>query len=138
MAAPNKDIPASSDRSFGLTFAAVFAILAFLPMVLGNATRPVVWLLVVAILFLAVALTVARVMRPLNRVWFKVGMLLNSIASPVIITLLYCLAFVPTGLLMRVFGKDPLSVKPRRGAASYWIRREPAGPPEAESLKEQF
>ncbi len=137
MAAPSKDIPGSSDRSFGLTFAAVFTILAFLPVLFGSAGRPVAWLLVLAVLFLALALTMGRILRPLNRLWFKFGGLLNGIVSPLIITLLYAVAFVPIGTLMRLSGKDPLSVKSRRGAASHWIPREPPGP-DGESLKEQF
>lgn len=138
MAAPTNDIPGSTDRSFGLTFAAVFAFLGCMPLVLhGLAARPVYWLLVLAALFLALSLTMARVLRPLNRLWFKFGSLLNSIVSPVIIVLLYAIAFVPVGTLMRASGKDPLRVRGRRGAASHWIPREPPGP-DAESLREQF
>lgn len=129
--------PGSSDRSFGLTFAAVFAILGLLPLLGDAGSRPVWWLLAFAAAFLAVSLTLPQVLRPLNRLWFRFGMLLNRIMSPVIITLLYCLAIVPVGLLMRLFGKDPIRLRARRGAATHWIERSPPGP-EPESLKEQF
>ena len=67
----------------------------------------------------------------------KFGELLHRIVSPIALGIVFYLAVLPTGLLLRLFGKDPLRLKIDRGAASYWIKREPPGPT-AESLNNQF
>ena len=124
-----------SERSFGIVFAVVFAIIGLLPLLGGKA--PMWWSLGVTAALLLVSFTVPRLLAPLNRLWFRFGMLLHHVMTPVVLFLLYLLSIVPMGLLLRLFRKDLLRLRMDREAASYWIRRDPPGPP-ADSFKNQF
>jgi len=92
---------------------------------------------VVSGLFLLLAVLVPRVLAPANRLWTKFGLLLHHIVSPLALGVLFFLVVTPTGLLMRLFGKDPLRLRFDPAADSYWIKRDPPGPA-ADSLKNQF
>lgn len=126
---------AASDRSFGLVFAVVFLVVASLPLVRGGSIR--LWALPVSAAFLGVALLSPRWLAPLNRVWTRFGLLLHSIVSPVALAVVFFGVVLPTGVLLRVFGKDPLRLKRDPAAETYWIERDPPGPT-AESLRNQF
>lgn len=123
-----------SDRSFGLVFTAVFAIIGLLPLWKGD--EPRLWALGAAAAFLVIALAIPRVLRPLNLVWFRLGMAMHMVISPVVMGLMFFVVLTPISLVMRATGKDPLRLK-RSDAASYWIVRQPAGPDGA-SMKNQF
>jgi hypothetical protein len=123
-----------SNRKFGLTVAAVsliFAVIAHFPStafcIFGALT----------IVFLAVSLLMPRLLAPLKRLWLGCGFLLNRIAGPIILSLVYLFAIIPVGGLIRLFGKDLLSLKHDSSASSYWVRRK-SGTASAESLKDQF
>jgi hypothetical protein len=73
----------------------------------------------------------------LNRAWTKLGLLMFKVISPVVLALMYVTTFVPTGLLMRVCGRDPLRLKPDPEASTYWVERDPPGP-KPESMIHQF
>lgn len=126
---------AASDRSFGLVFAVVFLVVASLPLVRGGSIR--LWALPVSAAFLGVALLSPRWLAPLNRVWTRFGLLLHSIVSPVALAVVFFGVVLPTGVLLRAFGKDPLRLKRDPAAGTYWIERDPPGPT-AESLRNQF
>lgn len=129
------DIKMGSERAFGFVFAGFFALLSGLAW--WNASSLLVYWLCAAALFLGVALAVPQALAPLNRLWFRFGLLLNAIVSPIIMGLLFFLTITPIGWLMRLFGARPLNLKFDSAAESYWIRRDPPGPPPA-SLKNQF
>jgi hypothetical protein len=95
-----------------------------------------VWLIVGAG-FVAVALLMPRILAPLRRLWLKLGHLMSIVISPIVLALMYVLAIVVTGVLIRLFGKDLLSLKLKPAEASYWIKRNPPGP-EYKSLADQF
>jgi hypothetical protein len=95
-----------------------------------------VWL-IVGLVLVAVALLMPRTLAPLRRLWLKLGHLMSIVVSPIILALMYVLAIVVTGVLIRLFGKDLLSLKLKPGDASYWIKRNPPGP-EFKSLADQF
>ncbi len=124
-----------SDRGFGIVFAVVFVIIGLWPL-LGDG-GPRIWSLVIAGAFLAVALVRPRLLGPLNLIWFKFGMLLHHVVSPVILGLIFFVSVTPVALIMRVLGKDPLRLKMDPDTESYWLKREPPGPP-PDSLKNQF
>jgi hypothetical protein len=125
----------SSDRTFGLVFAAFFLVIGLLPLLHGHVLR--IWALLLAVAFLVVAMISPVILSPLNRLWTRFGLLLHSIVSPVALAILFYGVVTPTGLLMRLFGKAPLCLRLDKDAASYWIERTPPGP-EPESLKYQF
>ncbi len=125
-----------SDRSFGLVFAVFFAVITLLPWSFSE-SGPFWWALVPSGAFLLVALARPVWLRPLNRVWFRFGLLLNRLISPLVLGLLFYLTVVPTGLLMRLFGKRPIPTGFSAEAESYWVPRDPPGPA-PESMKNQF
>lgn len=143
LSARHDDVKMGSERGFGIVFAVVFSIIALwptftlraLPKVDLAATR--LWAIALAALFLAAGLLAPAVLKPLNRLWFKLGLLLARIMNPIIMGLLFYGVFTPFGLVMRLFGKDLLRLKLDREAPSYWIRRTPPGPT-GESMRNQF
>ena len=124
-----------SNRSFGLVFAGFFAIVALLPLIHGGALRW--WALTVAAAFAASALFAPRLLQPLNRLWFKLGLLLHHVVNPVIMALMFYGAMLPMALLLRWLGKDLLRLKREPEAQSYWIAREPPAPAPG-SMSKQF
>jgi len=128
-------VQGSSDRAFGFVFAAVFLAIAIFPWVFGGSLR--IWSLVVAAVFGVVALAVPRVLAPLNRLWLKFGLLLHRVVSPIVLGIMFFLVVTPMGLLMRALGKDLLRLRFDRAASTYWIQREPPGPP-PDSFTDQF
>jgi predicted membrane metal-binding protein len=129
-------IKGSSDRSFGLVIAAVFALAAFLPL-LRSPHQPRWWAAIIAIAFALVALLWPKRLAVLNRLWLKFGLLLHAVVSPVVLGLIFYVAIVPVGLLKRVFGSDSLRLKADRTARTYWITRQ-ASDSALSSMKQQF
>ncbi len=125
----------STNRSFGLVFSTIFALIAFYPLLDSGTIH--LFSLIIAGAFLLLALVIPCVLAPANRLWMKFGERLHRILSPLALGIVFYAAVLPTGLLLRLFGKDPLRLKIDRSAASYWIKREPPGPA-AESLNNQF
>ena len=124
-----------SDRGFGVVFAVVFVAIGLFPLLNGGPPRA--WALGIAAVFLAVALVRPSLLAPLNRVWFKFGLLLQRVVNPLVMAVIYFAVVTPTGLIMRALGKDPLRLKHDPDARSYWIHRDPPGP-ERESMQNQF
>ena len=122
----------SSEKSFGVVFSIVFLIVALYPLINSESLR--IWALIVSIIFFLLAFLAPKILILPNKLWFKFGLLLGSIVAPIVITLLYFVTVVPTGLIMRLLGKDLLKQKLDKHAKSYWIeRKEPMG-----SMKNQF
>ena len=128
-------IEGSSDRVFGLVFAGVFSVVALWPLVQGEAIR--LWAMLVAVAFLVLAIASPRSLSQLNRLWMRLGLLMGRVVSPVAIGIVYYLTVVPTGLIMRALGKDPLRLRFERELPSYWIKREPPGP-NPKTMNDQF
>jgi len=125
----------ASDRSFGLVLAGFFALLGGLGLWRQSERWPL-WL-GLALVALALALLVPKLLAPANRVWTKFGLLLHAVVSPLILGLIFYLCIAPIGFLMRLSGKDPLRLRYQPQADSYWIKRSPPGP-QPESFKQQF
>jgi hypothetical protein len=128
-------VKTSSNRSFGLVFAAFFALLAVLGFWHGTGRWPI-WL-GLACAALVLALAAPRLLMPLNWIWTKLGLLLHRIVSPIFLTVLFYGCVAPVGFLMRLTGKDPLRLKYEPSAESYWLKRSPPGPT-PESFINQF
>ena len=129
------EVKTSSDRAFGGVFTTVFLIIGLWPLVHGSPLRW--WSLAVAGAILLTTLVAPALLALPNRLWARFGILLNRIVSPVVLALLFYLAVTPMALLMRLFGKDPMRLRPLEKGESYWIKREPPGP-KPESLRNQF
>ena len=127
--------PLPSNRSFGTLFTVVFALLAALAWWKGSAAFG--WLAAVSALFAVVTLLWASWLTPLNRAWMALARVLNKIVSPIVLGVLYYGVVTPFGMVMRAAGKDPMRRRFDTAANSYWIHRQPPGPP-PESLRDQF
>ncbi len=125
----------SSNRTFGLVFAAVFTIIGLWPLV--DATDVRLWALAAAVGFLAIAVVRPALLAPLNRLWTRIGLLLHAVVNSMVMGLLFYLMITPTGYVMRWLGKDHLNLRWDPAAKSYWIERRPPGPA-PETMKNQF
>ena len=122
----------NTEKSFGVVFSIVFSIVALYPLINGDSFR--VWALIISVIFLLLAYVRPNVLRLPNILWFKFGILLGSIIAPIVMALVYFLTVLPTGLIMRLLGKDLLKQKLDKNTKSYWMERsEPMG-----SMKNQF
>lgn len=131
-------IKTASDRSFGLTVGGILMAIAVLRWWWVGSLS---WLMA-AILVIGVALALAgqlrpAVLAPLNSLWTKLGLLLFHVVNPVVMLLLFVVTIVPAGLIMRSIRYDPMRRRFDREARSYWIERDPPGPP-PDSLRHQF
>ncbi|MDA8835165.1 SxtJ family membrane protein [Candidatus Pelagibacter bacterium] len=112
---------ASTNKSFGIVFFLFFVIVSIFPLFKNGDIR--VWSLIVAIIFLILGLLNSRVLTPFNILWFKFGLFLGKIVSPIIMGLIFFLVVTPTGIIMRLFNKDLLNLKKKK-TKTYWIIRD--------------
>ena len=125
------NVKIGSNKSFGIVFAIVFLLIAIYPLINKEELR--IWSLIIAIIFLVLGLINSKILNPLNKLWFKFGILLGRIVSPIIMGVIFFLVVTPIGLLMRIIGKDILNLKFNKDK-SYWI--EKTGP--KSKMKNQF
>ena len=125
------DIKISSNRSFGIVFFIVFFLLALYPLTYNGETR--LWSLIISLIFLVLGLLNSKILTPLNKLWFRFGIFLGKIISPLIMGIIFFLVVTPIGLIMRIFGKDVLNLKYNKNK-SYWIEKN--GP--KSKMKNQF
>ena len=128
-------IAGPSDRNFGFTMAAVFALIGGYGLYKGSSHAPI-WLGIAAVL---AGLTLIRPqwLNPANRAWLKLGLVMYHVVNPVIMALLFFVAVLPIGLIMRLFGKDFLKLAWDRSSSTYWSARSDPRPP-SESMRQQF
>lgn len=127
--------PLPSDRSFGLTFAVVFALLG--GWALWKSSPYALGILGAATAFLVVALLLPRVLHPLNVAWMRLGALLNRVVSPIVMGVIFFGLLTPVALFLRLRGRDVLQRRFDRDGASYWLARDPPGP-DGSSFPRQF
>ena len=109
-----------SNRSFGIVFFIFFLIVGTYPIFFQGELR--IWSLIVSIIFLLLGIINSRFLTPLNLLWFKFGMLLGIIVSPIVMGLVFFLVVTPTGLIMKILNKDLLRLK-KKNIKTYWIER---------------
>ena len=125
------DVKISSNRSFGIVFFVVFLIIALFPLINDGNIR--LWSLFVSLAFLVLGLLNSKFLSPLNKIWFKFGLFLGKIISPIVMGLIFFLVVTPIGILMRILKKDLLNLKLNNNK-SYWIEKnEPKS-----KMKNQF
>lgn len=128
----------ASDRTFGLTVGGILVALALFRGLFGAGFHALTMTLLVSGAILAAAgLFAAHWLSPLNRWWTRLGLLMARVVNPLVLSLVYLIAVVPTGLVMRWLGHDPLRLRRAPREDSYWIERQPPGPA-PESLRDQF
>jgi len=124
-------IKIGSNRSFGIVFFVVFLIISIWPLLDEKELR--YWSLIVSIIFLILGILKSNILTPLNKAWFKFGILLGNIISPIIMALIFFLVVTPISFIMRIFGKDILNLK-KNNNSSYWIKKDK----QSVSMRKQF
>ena len=127
----NTEIKISSNKSFGVVFFIVFLLISIYPLINNGELR--IWSLITSIIFLFLGLINSKVLTPLNKLWFKFGLLLGKIVSPLIMGIIFFFVVTPTAFIMRIIGKDILNLK-FNNKKTYWI--EKTGP--KSKMKNQF
>ena len=130
-----QDIQIGSNKSFGIVFAVVFLIIALWPLLDEGMFR--VWALVTGIILFIISFIYPSIFKPFNYIWFKFGLLLGKIVTPIVMGFLYFFTITPTALIMRTLKKRPLDLEFDESLDSYWKYRDPPGP-SSESMKNQF
>jgi len=125
-------IKKSSNRSFGLVFFFVFFAIALWPLTIEGQVR--LWSIAISLVFLILGLINSKLLNPLNILWMKIGVLLGTVVSPIVMGIVFFLVVTPTGLIMRALGKDLLSKKFDGNRNSYWIKRDKT----KSTMKQQF
>ena len=126
-----KNIKIGSNKSFGIVFAVVFGLIAFWPLIKGDDIR--IWALVISIIFFVLGLINSKILTPLNRLWFKVGIFLGNFIAPIVMGIIFFLVVTPTGIIMKLLGKDLIKLK-KNNEKSYWIEKKNI----KSSMKNQF
>ena len=116
----NSKIKISSNKSFGIVFFTVFLIIAIWPLLNGYEIR--YWSLIISIVFLFLGILNSKILTPLNKIWFKFGILLGNVIAPIVMSIIFFLIVTPTSLLLKLFRKDILGIKKNR-SKSYWIEK---------------
>ena len=122
----------SSNKSFGLLFFVVFLIIGLWP--LKNSENLNFYFITISIIFLILGLINSKLLSPLNKSWIKLGEILGIIVAPIVMALVYFVILTPVSLIVRMFGKDLLSLKLLKEKETYWIERKKS----LGSMKKQF
>ncbi len=127
----HQSIQMGSNRSFGIVFFIFFLIIALWPLLNNHEIR--LWSLIISLIFLILGILNSKLLSPLNKLWMRFGLLLGRIVSPIIMGIIYFFVVTPTGLIMKIFRKDLLSLK-KNDKKSYWIEKND----EKSNMKNQF
>ena len=125
------DIKIGSNRSFGIVFFIVFLVIATYPLINNGELR--LWSLIISLIFLLLGLVNSKILNPLNKLWFRFGIFLGKVISPLIMGIIFFFVVTPIGLLMKLLNKDLLNLK-FKNTSTYWIEKtEPKS-----KMKNQF
>ena len=125
------DVKIGSNRSFGIVFFIVFLVIATYPLINNGELR--LWSLIISLIFFFLGSVNSKILNPLNKLWFRFGIFLGKVISPLIMGIIFFLVVTPTGLLMRLLNKDLLNLK-FKNTSTYWIEKtEPKS-----KMKNQF
>ena len=127
----NKDIKIGSNRSFGILFFIVFLIIGLWPILNNQDIR--IWSIVLSLIFLTLGLLNSKILKPLNKAWFKFGVYLGNFIAPIVMGVVYFMVVTPTGLIMRLFNKDLINLK-KNDHKTYWVEKKKL----LSSMKDQF
>ena len=114
----SQDIKIGSNRSFGIVFFVVFLLIGLYPILKGNDVR--YWSLIVSLVFLILGIINSKILSPLNKLWFKFGIFLGRIVSPLVMGIIFFAVVTPIALIMKLLIKDVLNLK-KNNKKSYWV-----------------
>ena len=122
----------SSNRSFGFVFFVVFLAISLWPLKSQGDLR--LWAFILSLIFLVLGVLNSKFLTPLNKLWYKFGILLGTIISPIVMGVVFFIVVTPIGLIMRFFGKDMLRINKNKLVSTYWVNREK----QKTTMKKQF
>ena len=125
-------VKVSSNRSFGLLFFVVFFVISLWPLKSQGDMR--LWSAILSLVFLVLGVLNSKFLNPLNKLWYKFGIFLGSVISPVVMGIVFFIVVTPIGLIMRFLGKDLLRINKNKTVSTYWIDREK----QKNTMKKQF
>ena len=126
------DIKIGSNKSFGVVFFIFFLLVSIYPLIYDGDLK--IWSLLISVIFLILGLLNSKILTPLNKIWFKLGILLGKIVSPIVMGFIFFAVVTPIGLLMKIFKKDLLNLTFNNKKKTYWIEKtEPKS-----KMKNQF
>ena len=125
------DIKIGSNKSFGVVFFIFFLLVSIYPLIYDGDLK--IWSLLISVMFLILGLLNSKILTPLNKIWFKLGILLGKIVSPIVMGFIFFAVVTPISLIMKILKKDLLNMK-KNNNQSYWI--EKSGP--KSKMKNQF
>ena len=131
MNSKNKNLKLPTNRNFGIVFSVLFLIISLWPLLQDGNIR--VWSLVISLLFLILGLINSTLLQPLNKIWFKFGILLGYIIAPIVMLIVFFFVITPTSIILRLFKKDILNLK-KNNNKTYWIERDE----KINNMKNQF
>lgn len=120
-----------SNRNFGIVFFIVFLVIGLWPLLNQSELR--IWSLLISMVFLFLGISNSEILTPLNKLWMKFGILLGNIVAPIVMGIIYFGVVTPTGILLRLFGKDILMLKKNK-SDTYWLKKDNMN----SSMKNQF
>lgn len=126
------NIKISSNRNFGLVFFFIFLVVSIWPLTHNESPR--IWSAIISLAFLILVLTRSKLLTPLNRLWAKFGIILGAIIAPIVMGVVFFLVITPIGLVMKIIGKDLLSIKYDKKKETYWVKRDKP----TSTMKQQF
>ena len=127
----DKKINLPSNRNFGIVFFIVFLLVALYPVINNEEIR--IWSIIISFIFLNLGLINSKFLSPLNKAWFKFGLILGSVIAPIVMGIVFFFVVTPTGLIMKALGKDLLGLK-RNNNNTYWLEKDNSN----NNLKNQF
>ena len=125
-------IEKGNDRNFGFVFSIFFLVIGLFPLLKGNDIY--LWSLIISILFFSISLFRPQILKIPNKLWFKLGLMLGKIISPIVMGIIFFSTVTSIGLIMRLFKKDILKTKMDKKTKSYWIKRIESN----DSMRNQF
>ena len=126
-----QSVKMSTNKNFGIVFFIFFFIIAMWPLLSSNDIR--LWSLIISLIFLILGILDSKILTPLNKLWMKFGLFLGNLISPIIMGIIYFIVVTPTGLIMKILGKDLLLLK-KNNMQTYWIEKKDP----KTSMKTQF
>ena len=122
-----------TNKNFGLVFFFLFFLIFLEPIIRNEELR--YWSIIISLIFLILGLTNSKLLKPLNKIWYKFGLFLGKTVSPIIMGIIFFLVITPTSLILQLFNKDILNIKKKKNnLKSYWVvKSEKRG-----SMKNQF
>lgn len=127
----NAKIKLPTNRNFGIVFFMLFLLIALWPILSENDIR--IWSLVISFIFFILGLINSKLLTPLNKLWFKFGILLGNIVAPIVMGVVFFFVVTPTGLIMKIFRKDLLKLR-KNNSKTYWIEKDNSD----NSMRNQF